>query len=46
MVQGRLGVKKAGAMVERTMAALARGLVERGVAREGEPLRGQQRWRT
>jgi uncharacterized protein YgbK (DUF1537 family) len=30
-VQGRLGVEEAGAMVERTIAAIARGLVERGV---------------
>ena len=30
-VQGRLGVEEAGAMVERTIAASARGLVERGV---------------
>ncbi|QGW84682.1 3-oxo-tetronate kinase [Variovorax paradoxus] len=30
-VQGRLGVEEAGAMVERTIAAVARGLVERGV---------------
>ncbi|SOD22638.1 Uncharacterized conserved protein YgbK, DUF1537 family [Variovorax sp. YR752] len=30
-VQGRLGVVEAGAMVERTIAAIARGLVERGV---------------
>jgi uncharacterized protein YgbK (DUF1537 family) len=30
-VQGRLGVEQAGAMVERTIAAIARGLVERGV---------------
>lgn len=30
-VQGRLGVEEAGAMVERTVAAIARGLVERGV---------------
>lgn len=30
-VQGQLGVEEAGAMVERTMAAIARGLVERGV---------------
>lgn len=30
-VQGRLGVEAAGAMVERTIAAIARGLVERGV---------------
>jgi uncharacterized protein YgbK (DUF1537 family) len=30
-VQGRLGVEQAGAMVERTLAAIARGLVERGV---------------
>lgn len=30
-VQGRLGVEHAGAMVERTIAAIARGLVERGV---------------
>lgn len=30
-VQSRLGVEQAGAMVERTMAAIARGLVERGV---------------
>jgi uncharacterized protein YgbK (DUF1537 family) len=30
-VQGRLGVDEAGAMVERTIAAIARGLVERGV---------------
>lgn len=30
-VQGRLGVEEAGAMVERTLAAIARGLVERGV---------------
>jgi len=32
-VQGRLGVEEAGAMVERTIAAIARGLVERGVHR-------------
>ncbi|WP_076998931.1 3-oxo-tetronate kinase [Variovorax sp. KK3] len=32
-VQGRLGVDEAGAMVERTIAAVARGLVERGVRR-------------
>lgn len=30
-VQGQLGVEEAGAMVERTLAAVARGLVERGV---------------
>ncbi len=30
-VQGRLGVEEAGALVERTIAAIARGLVERGV---------------
>ncbi|AGU52387.1 hypothetical protein VAPA_1c53350 [Variovorax paradoxus B4] len=30
-VQGKLGVGEAGAMVERTIAAIARGLVERGV---------------
>lgn len=30
-VQQRLGVDEAGAMVERTLAAIARGLVERGV---------------
>jgi uncharacterized protein YgbK (DUF1537 family) len=30
-VQGQLGVDEAGAMVERTIAAIARGLVERGV---------------
>ena len=30
-VQGTLGVDEAGAMVERTIAAIARGLVERGV---------------
>jgi uncharacterized protein YgbK (DUF1537 family) len=30
-VQGRLGVEEAGAMVERTIAAIARGLVELGV---------------
>ena len=30
-VQGRLGVDEAGAMVERTIAAIARGLVEHGV---------------
>lgn len=30
-VQSRLGVEDAGAMVERTIAAIARGLVERGV---------------
>ncbi|MDM0026650.1 3-oxo-tetronate kinase [Variovorax saccharolyticus] len=30
-VQGRLGVEEAGAMVERAIAAIARGLVERGV---------------
>lgn len=30
-VQGQLGVEEAGAMVERTIAAIARGLVERGV---------------
>lgn len=32
-VQGRLGVEEVGAMVERTIAAIARGLVERGVHR-------------
>lgn len=32
-VQGRLGVEEAGAMVERTIAAIARGLVKRGVHR-------------
>ncbi|WP_418118447.1 3-oxo-tetronate kinase [Variovorax sp. 350MFTsu5.1] len=32
-VQGRLGVEEAGAMVERTIAAIAHGLVERGVHR-------------
>ncbi|GAA4359134.1 four-carbon acid sugar kinase family protein [Variovorax defluvii] len=32
-VQGQLGVEEAGAMVERTIAAIARGLVERGVRR-------------
>lgn len=30
-VQGQLGAEQAGAMVERTVAAIARGLVERGV---------------
>ena len=30
-VQGRLGVEEAGAMVERTIANIARGLVDRGV---------------
>jgi uncharacterized protein YgbK (DUF1537 family) len=30
-VQGRLGVEEAGAMVERTIASIVRGLVERGV---------------
>ncbi|WP_454905676.1 3-oxo-tetronate kinase [Variovorax gossypii] len=30
-VQGKLGVEEAGALVERTIAAIARGLVERGV---------------
>ena len=30
-VQSRLGVEEAGAMVERTIASIARGLVERGV---------------
>ncbi|SCX71342.1 3-oxo-tetronate kinase [Variovorax sp. EL159] len=30
-VQGRLGVDEAGAMVERTIAAIARGLVDQGV---------------
>jgi 3-dehydrotetronate 4-kinase len=30
-VQGRLGVEEAGAMVERTIAAIARGLVQLGV---------------
>lgn len=30
-VQGKLGVEEAGAMVERTLAAIARGLVQRGV---------------
>jgi uncharacterized protein YgbK (DUF1537 family) len=30
-VQGRLGVDEAGALVERTIATIARGLVERGV---------------
>jgi uncharacterized protein YgbK (DUF1537 family) len=30
-VQSQLGVEEAGAMVERTLAAIARGLVERGV---------------
>jgi uncharacterized protein YgbK (DUF1537 family) len=30
-VQGRLGIEAAGALVERAMAAIARGLVERGV---------------
>ena len=30
-VQGRLGIEEAGAMVERAIAAIARGLVERGV---------------
>lgn len=30
-VQGRLGVEEAGAMVERTIAAIARGMVELGV---------------
>ncbi|RCW72805.1 3-oxo-tetronate kinase [Pseudorhodoferax soli] len=30
-IQGRLGVEKAGAMVEETIAAIARGLVELGV---------------
>jgi len=32
-IQGKLGVEEAGAMVERTIAAIARGLVERGVGR-------------
>jgi uncharacterized protein YgbK (DUF1537 family) len=32
-VQGQLGVEEAGAMVERTIASIARGLVERGVHR-------------
>ncbi|MFL6692353.1 MAG: 3-oxo-tetronate kinase [Ramlibacter sp.] len=32
-VQARLGVEKAGALVETTLAAVARGLVERGVRR-------------
>ncbi|GAC1542085.1 MAG: four-carbon acid sugar kinase family protein [Ramlibacter sp.] len=32
-VQARLGVDQAGALVERTLAAIARGLVERGVRR-------------
>ncbi|RST48855.1 3-oxo-tetronate kinase [Variovorax sp. DXTD-1] len=32
-VQGRLGIEEAGAMIERTVAAIARGLVERGVRR-------------
>src|SRR3954470_2900653 len=32
-VQARLGVEKAGALVESTLAAVARGLVERGVRR-------------
>ena len=31
VVQGRLGVQAAGALVERTLAAIARGLVARGV---------------
>ena len=30
-IQGRLGVDEAGAMVERTLAAIARGLVQQGV---------------
>ncbi len=30
-IQGKLGVEQAGAMVEQTIAAIARGLVERGV---------------
>jgi uncharacterized protein YgbK (DUF1537 family) len=30
-IQGQLGVEEAGAMVERTLGAIARGLVERGV---------------
>jgi uncharacterized protein YgbK (DUF1537 family) len=30
-IQGQLGVEEAGAMVERTIAAIARGLVEQGV---------------
>jgi uncharacterized protein YgbK (DUF1537 family) len=30
-IQGRLGVEEAGAMVERAIAAIASGLVERGV---------------
>jgi uncharacterized protein YgbK (DUF1537 family) len=30
-VQGKLGVEEAGAMVERTIAAIARGLVDKGV---------------
>ena len=30
-VQGKLGVEEAGALIERTLAAIARGLVERGV---------------
>ena len=38
-VQGRLGVEEAGAMVERTLAAIARGLVESGRA----PARGGRR---
>ncbi len=32
-VQGQLGVEEAGALVERTIAAIARGLVQRGVRR-------------
>ena len=32
-VQGRLGVERAGELVERALAAIARGLVERGVRR-------------
>jgi len=32
-VQARLGVERAGALVERTLATVARGLVERGVRR-------------
>jgi uncharacterized protein YgbK (DUF1537 family) len=31
-VQGRVGVEEAGAMVERSLAAVARGLVQLGVA--------------
>src|SRR5690606_37111311 len=31
LVQNRIGMQAAGALVEKTMAAIARGLVERGV---------------